>query len=199
MTKIKNVTFLGYSDTQPGEELYQQAYDVASAVARAGYVVVNGGGPGVMRASTEGAQWAGGTAVGVTFYPGAGATYFEGHDPRNTVDELIETKTYLERTLKLLDYGDIYVIFNGGTGTFSEFGMAWGLARMYFKHHKPLILFGSFWYSILEEIAKSMLLREEELRVYRIVTEVDNVVPAIKQFEKELEKEYGDNPFKPKG
>lgn len=198
MAKVKNVAFLGYSDTQPGEELYQQAHDVAAAVARAGYVVVNGGGPGVMRASTQGAQWAGGTAVGITFYPD-NATYFEGHDPKNNVDELIETKSYLERTLKLLDYGDIYVIFNGGTGTISEFGMAWGLARMYFKHHKPLILFGSFWYSILEDIAKNMLLREEELKVYKIITEVDNVVPAIRQFEKEMEEAYGDNPFKTKG
>lgn len=178
----KNVTFLGYSDTQPGEKLYQEAYDVAAEVAKAGYVIVNGGGPGVMRASTEGAHSVGGHAVGITFYP-ENITFFEGRDENNKVDELLEEKTYVERTLKLLDYGDIYVIFNGGTGTISEFGMSWGLARLYFGRHKPLILFGGFWYPILEEIARSMKLRKEELEVYKIVTEVDQVVPAIREFE----------------
>ena len=97
----KNVTFLGYSDTQPGEKLYQEAYDVAAEVAKAGYVIVNGGGPGVMRASTEGAHSVGGHAVGITFYP-ENITFFEGRDESNKVDELLEEKTYVERTLKLL-------------------------------------------------------------------------------------------------
>ncbi|MBI2590396.1 MAG: LOG family protein [Candidatus Blackburnbacteria bacterium] len=178
----KNVTFLGYSDTKPGEKLYQEAYGVAAEVAKAGYAVVNGGGSGVMRASTEGAHSVGGHAVGITFYP-ENITFFEGRDEDNKVDELLETKTYVERTLKLLDYGDIYVIFNGGTGTISEFGMSWGLARLYFGRHKPLILFGGFWYPILEEIARNMKLRKEELEVYKIVTEVEQVVPAIREFE----------------
>lgn len=196
---VKNVTFLGYSDTHPGEKLYQQAFDVAAEVARAGYVVVNGGGPGVMQASTEGAHSVGGHAVGITFYP-TNETFFEGRDENNNVDELLEENSYVERTLKLLDYGDIFIVFNGGTGTFSEFGMSWGLARLHFGHHKPLILFGGFWYPILEQIATHMRLRKEELEVYKIVTEVEKIVPAIKEFEEELaqaqhpiEKE---NPFK---
>ena len=36
------------------------------------------------------------------------------------------------------------MVFNGGTGTISEFGMAWGLARLYFGNHKPMVLFGRF-------------------------------------------------------
>ncbi|MBI2267858.1 MAG: LOG family protein [Candidatus Blackburnbacteria bacterium] len=196
--EIKNVTFLGYSGCHPGEELYQNAFDAAACVAKEGYVVVNGGGPGVMRASTEGAKSVGGQAIGITFYP-KDMTFFEGHDPGNNVDELIETNSYLERTLKLLDYGDIFVVFNGGTGTISEFGMAWGLARLYFGHHKPLILFGGFWYPIIEEIAQHMKLRQEELEVYKIITEVDHIVPAIKEFEDKLSEtqhnHQEENPF----
>lgn len=184
---VKNIAFLGYSEADPKSKLYQQVFDVASVVAKNGYTIVNGGGPGVMRASTEGAHYGGGRAIGITFFP-KDATHFEGHDPDNRVDELVETKNYLERTLKLLEYGDIYIIFNGGTGTISEFGMAWGLARLYFGHHKPFILFGDFWYSILEAFAQNMLLREEELQVYKIVTKIQDVVPTIKEFEIELDK-----------
>lgn len=193
--QIKNVTFFGYSGAQPGDELYEDAKAVAAAVSREGYVVVNGGGPGVMRASTEGAHSVGGSAIGVTFYP-KDITFFEGHDPSNQVDELIEADNYVERTLKLLEYGDIYIIFSGGTGTISEFGMAWGLARLYFGHHKPLILFGGFWYPILEELARHMRLRGQELKVYKIVTEVDHVVPAIKEFEEELTRAEHEHPEK---
>ena len=80
-----------------------------------------------------------------------------------------------------MELGDAYVLFNGGTGTISEFGMAWGLARLYFGHHKPLILFGSFWHEVLEVIAKNMLIRPEEIRVYRIVTTPQEVLEEIRK------------------
>lgn len=184
--KIEKVTFLGFSETKPGERLYERAKEVSRLVAAAGYTVVNGGGPGVMRAASEGAKEVGGRTIGVTFYPKEGLNY-ESRDPQNPLDEEIKTKNYLERTLKLLELGDIYLIFNGGTGTISEFGMAWGLARLYFGRHKPLILFGGFWYKILEAIARDMHLRPQELEVYRIVNEPEEVVPAIKEFEKEIQ------------
>ena len=182
---IKNVTFLGSSQTQPGEKLYQDAYKAAAEVANAGYVVVNGAGPGIMRASTDGAKSVGGKTIGITFEP-KDMMLFEGRDKNNRVDQLIVLKNYVERTLKLLEIGEVYIIFNGGTGTISEFGMAWGLARLYFGHHKPLILFGNFWYPILEAFAQNMKLRGEELKVYKIVDRVEDIVPTIKKFEEEL-------------
>lgn len=187
--KIKKVTFLGFSETKPSERLYERAKDVSRLVAAAGYTVVNGGGPGVMRAASEGAKEVGGRTIGVTFYPKEGLNY-ESRDPQNPLDEEIKTANYLERTLKLLELGDIYIIFNGGTGTISEFGMAWGLARLYFGRHKPLILFGGFWYPILEAIAKDMYIRPEELRVYRIVNEPEEVVPVIRSFEREIKNRH---------
>ena len=93
------------------------------------------------------------------------------------------TKTYVERTLKIMDIGDVYVVFNGGTGTISEFGMAWGLARLHFGHHKPLILFGHFWHDIIEVFGRNMRLRPEELKVYHIVTTPQEVLLKIRSLE----------------
>ncbi len=145
-------------------------------------MVLNGGGPGIMKASTLGAKEGGGKAIGVSFYP-AGATHFEGRDPSNPIDEEIKCANYVERTLKLIDLGDVYVIFSGGTGTISEFGMVWGIARIYFGQHKPFILYGSFWHEIIEAIGKNMLLRPEALRVYKIVTKPQEVLEAIRDFD----------------
>lgn len=176
----RNITILGFSQAKPGDEIYQAAYEVARVLAQEGYTIVNGGGPGVMKASSEGAKAGGGKTVGVYFNP-KGMTNYEGRDPSNPVDEKMVMPNYLERTLKLLELGDVYIIFNGGTGTISEFGMAWGLARLYFGYHKPLIFYGAFWHEILEIIASKMMIREEELQVYRIVTTPGDALMAVRE------------------
>jgi len=141
-----------------------------------------------MRAVSEGAKAAGGKAIGVTFYP-EDITNYEGRDPENPMDEEIEAKNYLERTMKLLELGDAYVIFRGGTGTISEFGMAWGLARLYFGHHKPLILYGEFWNEIIKDFKKNMRIRPEDLKVYKVVKTPLEAYKAITIFENILKKQ----------
>lgn len=180
--KIKQVAIFGHADAPEDGELFKSVVEVSKKLAEAGYVVVDGGGPGVMRAATIGARGAGGKVIGVTFYP-TDAMNYEGRDPRNLFDKEIKTANYVERTLKLMEQGHVFVIFNGGTGTISEFGMAWGLARLYFGHHKPLILYGAFWENIIKAFRDNMLLRGEELKVYKIVTDPDEVISAINGFE----------------
>ena len=182
---IKNVTFLGYADAKEADDPFKAAYEVARLCAQKGYTIVNGGGPGVMKASTMGAKSANGKAIGVTFFP-KDIPVFEGRDETNKVDHLIVVENYLERTLKLLELGHIYVIFNGGTGTISEFGMAWGLARLYFGQHKPLVLYGDFWQEIIFAFTKGMYIRAEERNVFRIVNKPQDALDAILEFEKKL-------------
>lgn len=181
--EIKKVAFLGFADAKAEDREYQDAFATAKVLAGAGYTIINGGGPGVMKAATEGAHAGGGKAVGITFYPQPEEKNFEGRDPENLFDEEIKTVTYVERTLKIMETADVYLVFNGGTGTISEFGMAWGLARLHFGHHKPLVLFGAFWHEIIEVIGKNMRLRPEELKVYHIVTTPEEALIKIKSLE----------------
>ena len=184
---ISQVAVFGFADTKPADKLYQDAYQVAYELAKAGYIVVDGGGPGVMQAASRGAKAAGGKVIGVTMYP-KGTDNFEGRDPDNPIDEEIKTRTYVERTLTLLREGQVYVIFNGASGTMSEFAMAWGLARIYFGHHKPIILYGKFWKEIMTALRKNLLVRPEEIRVYKIVETPEQVLVAINKFEEEIER-----------
>ncbi|MBI2405655.1 LOG family protein [Candidatus Microgenomates bacterium] len=191
---IKQISIFGFADAKREDPLYKEAYEAAQVLAQHGYVVINGGGPGVMRAASEGAKAVGGRTIGVTFYP-KDIALFEGRDPENPLDQEVVTQNYLERTLKLLELGDAYLIFKGGTGTISEFGMAWGLARLYFGHHKPLILYGKFWEEVIAAFIRSMRMRPEELKVYRIATKPTEVLEAIELFEDLLSHE--DHPFNP--
>ncbi|HWA52396.1 MAG TPA: LOG family protein [Patescibacteria group bacterium] len=183
MVKIKHISYFGFADTAPSDPLYKEAYECAKFLAQKGFVTINGGGPGTMRAVSEGAKAGGGTTIGVTFYP-KDITNFEGRDPNNPIDQEVVTKNYLERTLKLLELGDLYVIFAGGTGTISEFGMAWGLAKLYYGHHKPLILYGKFWKAIIDSFINNMRIRPEDLKVYKIVETPEKAYEEILTFER---------------
>lgn len=187
--RIRAVSLFGFASAEPESEQYRSAFEVAKKIAENGIEVVNGGGPGIMRAATDGAHAGGGKATIATFYPKF-INHFEGKDKLNKADKEIIENNYLDRTMKLLELGNAYVIFNGGTGTLSEFGMAWGLAYLYFGHHKPLILYGSFWHEIMESLVSNMMIaqqRPESLKVYKIVTTPEAVIEALLEHERYLE------------
>ena len=185
---IDNIAIFGYADCQDNDKLCGSVADVAKELAESGYTIVDGGGPGVMRAATMGAKAGGGRVIGVTWYP-KDLENFEGRDPKNLFDKEIKTKNYVERTLTLMEQGQVYIVFNGGTGTISEFGMAWGLAKLYFGHHKPLILYGKFWKNIMKTFKQNMLLRPDELKVFKIVETPKQALNAILDFEKDSSKD----------
>ncbi len=189
--KIKKISYFGFADAAINDPLYKEAYELAKFLTSKGYQAINGGGPGTMRAVSEGAMAAGGKATGVTFYP-KDISNFEGRDPENPFEEEVKTNNYLERTLKLLELGDAYVVFKGGTGTISEFAMAWGLARLYFGHHKPLVLFGDFWNGVIAAFVQNMRIRPEELKVFKVVNTHKEALSALQYFEGVIE--FQNNP-----
>lgn len=185
--KIEKVGFLGFADSQPEDSEYQAAYATAELLAKHGFTIVNGGGPGVMKASSLGAHAGGGQAIGVTFYP-KDMPSFEGRDQSNPLDEEIKTESYVERTLKIMEIADVYVVFNGGTGTVSEFGMAWALGRLHFGNHKHLILYGGYWHTIMEAFGANLRIRKEELnrgfqKIYHIVDTPEEVLERIQSIQ----------------
>jgi uncharacterized protein (TIGR00725 family) len=186
MKKIQHIAIFGGAEAKEESAVYQQVFAVSQKLAENKYTIVNGGGPGVMMAATKGAEAGQGETLCVTFEP-KNAPGFEGRYIQNITDQEIKTKNYIERMFKLMEHGDCYIIFNGGTGTISEFGTAWCLARLYYGHHKPFILFGDFWHDILNSFYRNMMMRESDDKVYRVVNSVEGVLAAIREFDLELE------------
>jgi uncharacterized protein (TIGR00730 family) len=182
---IKNIAFFGDADISEADETYKAAFDVAEALAKEGYVIVDGGGPGVMEAATSGAVKGGGKTISVTFDP-ANAPGYEGKYIGNVTDEEIVTTNYVERMFKLMEYGDAFIIFKGGSGTISEFGAAWVLAKLYYGHHKPFILFGDFWVEIIDVLKKNMNIDSNEYSVFEICRNTEEVLQTIQKFEAKI-------------
>lgn len=183
---IKHIAIFGGADVDPMHPLYQEAFKVARYLAYHGKVIINGGGPGVMNAATEGAESVGGQTLAVTFFP-KDMPNFEGRFGENKVDKEIKTANYIERMFTLMYHADAYVIFQGGTGTLSEWATAWLLAHLYYGNHKPLILYGAFWHEVMRVITDNFLIGETEAMVYKIADDEEQLIKALNEFEQELE------------
>ncbi len=181
---FKRVAFFGDANFPKNEKTYKDAYAVAKLLAQNGFAIVNGGGPGVMDAATQGAESVGGETVAVTFSPKE-AKSFEGGYLKNLkrVDKEVVTNDYVARMFALIENSDLFVIFRGGSGTLSEFGTVWVLANIYHGHHKPFILYGGFWWEIIDVLYKTMSIDEQEMNSFRIVESPEAVLEAIKHFE----------------
>ena len=181
MKRYQSIAFLGGADFKSGDQTYTDAFMTARHLANMGLTIYNGGGPGVMRASTEGAKSVGGKVIGVTYYPDSPHSHFEGRDPQNEFDEEIVTSDYFDRTKQLLILSDIHIIFRGGTGTISEFGMTWAASRIRTGQERPIILFGEFWQTLIDNLRKYMYMRPGEFRLYTIVESVDEAVKEVRR------------------
>ncbi len=187
--KISNVSFLGGAEVKQDSPVYKDAVEVAKVLAESGIKILNGGGPGVMKASTEGAHLGGGKAVGVTFYPKYKHAHFEGRDHENNFDEEVVCNDYFDRTQRLLEMGDVHILFAGGTGTLSEFGMSWAVARIHEGHNIPIILFGDFWKNVIQSFKENLMIRPGEEELFRIVSTPQEAYFTVKELEG-LEKPY---------
>lgn len=184
---IQKVTFFGSASLSEKSKPWQDAFKTASFLAQNGYQIVDGGGPGIMNAATQGALSVGGKVTGVTLYPDD-MKNFEGRDKDNLLFREIKVKNYLKRTFGLMEQGDCFVIFKGGSGTISEFGMSWALAKLYFGHQKPIFLYGDFWKNIIEVFQKKMEIDKEEMESLAIVNSPEAVLWSIEKWEKKMEK-----------
>lgn len=184
---IESIAFFGDANISEDDKSYKDAYQVSKILAEKDYVIVNGGGPGIMNASTSGAESVGGSTVSVTFDP-ENASGYEGQYVKNVTDKEVVTTNYIERMFGLMERGDLFLIFKGGSGTISEFGTAWVLAKLYFGHHKPFILFGDFWVEIIDTFKKNMNIDSQEMSVFEIVERVEDVLPAVERFEMKMAK-----------
>lgn len=181
---IKRVAFFGDANFPKSDPTYKDAYQAAKLLAQHEYVIVNGGGPGVMDASTQGAEAVGGKSVAVTFAPKEAGSFEGGYlNNLEKVDKHVVTSNYIDRMFGLIKEADIFIVFRGGSGTLSEFGTIWVLANIYYGHHKPFLLYGGFWWEIIDVLYKNMSISQQEMDCFRIVESPEAALEGINFFE----------------
>jgi len=179
---IQNITFFGDAAIPEGDPIYESVKESAKILAKDGYTIVDGGGPGIMKAATDGAESVDGTTIAVYWEPKL-AGFFEGKNLENIVDSSTAESNYVMRTFGLIEKGDAFVVCKGGTGTISEFGLVWCLAKLYYGCHKPVVLYGDFWDDLIEAFQKAMNIDEIELAVLHRAKTPQELHQLVKSFE----------------
>jgi len=179
---IKRVAFLGGAAWKKSDKTYIDAYETAKLLTENGYEIINGGGPGVMLASTLGSKDGGGDVVAVTYHPNKVKRHYEGVDEKNVFDHEVVTLDYFDRTKVMLQTTDAHIIFRGSIGTMSELGMTWISSWIHFPHTKPIVLFGKFWRNYINFMKKYMLLEHNEDSIIKICNTPREVLKYLNSF-----------------
>ncbi len=114
LSSVMGVSVFGSARSLPGSPDYQRAEAVGRALARAGYVVITGGGPGDMEAASKGALEAGGRTVGL-----AVELPFEPR-PNPYLSVTLSFRYFFVRKVMFVKYSQAFVILPGGFGTLDE-------------------------------------------------------------------------------
>ena len=141
------VTVFGSARFRVDHEYYRMARDVGAALARQGFTVMTGGGPGIMEAALRGAKDAGGETVGV----GIRLPHEQGRN--GYVDTWRQFRYFHVRKVMLVKYSYGFVVLPGGFGTLDEVFEAATLIQTGKIEQFPVVLMGKkFWGPMLDFI-----------------------------------------------
>jgi uncharacterized protein (TIGR00730 family) len=144
------VTFFGSARLGPDTPEYAAARRLAGAVARTGYHVMTGGGPGLMEAASRGAKEAGGYTVGATIDIGREAV-------NDYLDRVVRFHYFFARKVILVKYSYGFVLLPGGYGTLDELFEALTLMQTGRLHDFPVVLYGAdYWRGLLDWITGTL-------------------------------------------
>ena len=172
------VTIFGSARIEPGTPYYNTCLKVSESLARDGFAVISGGGPGIMEAANKGAQNANGTSVGLNVELPMEQT------PNQFQDVRVEFRYFFVRKLMFVKYAVAYVIFPGGFGTMDELFEALTLIQTKKIRGFPVVLVGKEYWSGLIDWMKTTVLAAgsvspEDIDLIQIVEEPEEVCAII--------------------
>jgi uncharacterized protein (TIGR00730 family) len=182
---VRKVTVFGSARTRPDEKAYEMARLLGRKLAESGYMVITGGGGGIMQAVNEGAgpEYSFGVNIRLPFEQRPNPV-IEG-SLRN-----ISYKYFFNRKVAFLKESDAIVLFPGGFGTLDEAMETLTLVQTGKRNPVPLVLVdepgGSYWMKWIAFVKETLLeggyISQSDLKLFERVDSADDVVRSINHF-----------------
>src|SRR5687767_8058878 len=171
------VTVFGSARLPASEPAYQLAYEVGGAIARLGFTLMTGGGPGLMEAANRGAREAGGRSVGCNI-----ELPLE-QQPNPFLDRSVTCRYFFVRKVLLFKYSYAFVALPGGLGTLDELLEALTLIQTGKIANFPVVLLGTdYWrplQSLLHHLALAHTIAAKDLDLLLITDQVEAAMQHI--------------------
>ena len=179
------VTIFGSARFLPGHRYYDMAESVGREVARTGFTVMTGGGPGIMEAANKGAYEIGGTSVGINIQLPL------EQKPNNYMHVWVTMDYFFIRKFLMLKYSYAFVVLPGGWGTMDELFETLTLVQTGMIHHFPVVLMGKDYYQPLMDYLDFMLrsgtISAKDLELVKLT---DDPNEAVLHLEKYIQAHY---------
>ncbi len=173
------VTFFGSARYGEGHDYYQLTREAAGEVARLGFTIMTGGGPGLMEAANRGAREVGGRSVGCNI-----VLPREQHQ-NPYLDKWVNIRYFFVRKTLLVKYSFGFVVVPGGFGTLDELFEALTLTQTKKIHQFPIIILGKeYHHDLLAHIEKMSVagtISKEDMSLILVTDSIEEAVTFIKE------------------
>ena len=183
--KVKKVIIFGSARSKVKSAEYRMAEEFSKRLTEKGYMIVTGGGPGVMEAGNKGAKDGKDFALNIRLP-------FE-QKPNPYIDEkekLINFKYFFTRKLIFVKETDATALFPGGFGTNDEGFEMLTLIQTGKSRPRPIVLMeppgSSYWLDwkrfIDKQLAKNGFVKKEDFNLFRVAKSVNAAIKYIEDF-----------------
>jgi len=168
------VTVFGSARVKPDSPYYAAAREVGAGIAKRGFAVITGGGPGIMEAANRGANEAGGLSIGCNI------ELPHEQSPNPYANLSIDFRYFFVRKTMFVKYSEAFVVFPGGFGTMDELFEALTLIQTSKVKRFPVVLYGSrYWGGLLDWIRDTLavegMVSDSDLALVQVVDTTDEV------------------------
>ena len=187
------VTVFGSARFKEDHEYYKKTKELSGEIAKLGFTIMTGGGPGIMEAANKGSKEVGGRSVGCNII-----LPFEQHH-NDYLDKTVNIRYFFVRKTLLIKYSYAFVVMPGGFGTMDEYFEALTLIQTKMLFQFPIIIFDTSYHKELIEHIELMkakgTIAEEDLKLCLFT---DSIPDAIEHLKVNAISKFGLKPEKPK-
>lgn len=174
------VTVFGSARFAKGSIHYKNAEKIGTALAKLGFTVMTGGGPGIMEAANKGAFDAGGYSVGINII-----LPFE-QKPNPYLHKWINIPYFFVRKVLLIKYSYAFVVMPGGMGTLDELFEALTLIQTKTIKNFPIVIFDSEYHKELchhiDLMEKNESISKEDMKLLFVTDSVEDLIKHIETY-----------------